>query len=387
MMNIVGVDSLPSGIVFRTNSDTRIATCLTYINEFVHVFRKSGSEDATFTYVIKDGAIVGEWTPSILNYTTVGQIMCAVDNYLKTIFIELSAINSGIAVMDAFHKKPPFKHLYLRGINIQPRKISYTEFGRGISIDDVTFELKYWQKDAATGMSVPFNSHELDYLRYYEHEFMPNIMRSYPEHPFNHLKQVIVAQQIAKHLVKNTPYTIDESYIDKTPSSVSIPIHIRSCSVTMCVYGEYEGNFIVCCQHRHSNRWHIITMMPTKTTTWRLINELGVPTSGDTTTVTTESNSEGGVILSGRTELERRGAVSDDRSGGRPGMGFKFVVFADDNKKCSALKTIFNSTLYNSVRFDTDAETIGQLAIDSFKNAHILKTYPAKIEKFCDPHY
>lgn len=384
-MDIVGVDTVHDGMVFCTDPDSKVATCLTYINEFVHVFRKTKTSDAKFTYVVKDGHIVGEWTPAPLNYTTVGHVMCSVDNYLKTVLVELNAISAGMTVMDALSDKKKEDKMTLLGVFIQPKKVYCSQLKSGYCVDDVTFELKYWRKNASTGANVPFSKHELEFLQYYDNEYIPNMMRGFPDHPFNHLKKVVTAQYIAKHLVENTSYTVEESMIDKMPKSVTTPIHISPSSITTCVYGMYDKNMIVCAQHKYSKQWHLITKLSNGETKWEVKTHIGTPT-GDTVTVTTETSMEGGVVLPGSGPLERRGWVSDTRKNDRPGMGFRFIVFKDDNKKCAELKTIFNATMYNSTRFDTDAETAGQLVIESFRNTHILKTIPSKIEKFCDPH-
>jgi len=378
-MNIIGVSYDSTGICFAEKT-SRISTNTLYINEFIDLFRTVGVCDIGFSYDFVCGKIIQIYKPHNLQFTMAGKVMKKVDDYLKTILTELSPIYFGEKLIDLIKNKTELpkdmklgdEHI-LTGISIEPTQIIVNKTANTIEIIDIVLGLKYWRKDYITGSVLPFTKHEIDFLNNYVSEYISNMCRIDHDHPYNHLKQIFVAQHIAKFIVQNTRMTISGLMKKETPD-LDIPLHLSVRETEEVVFG-YNHIAIKRISSRIVHEFKFNgTVMYTK-------HEGVTPTSSIMTKIT-GLESEGGIHSeSSDAKYIQRGLIEHDS-----GPRYTYVVFDDDSKKCKELKIIYNGVMLKADSFFTDAPTAGQLAIDSYKNYFVLKNYPEQILKYCKPH-
>lgn len=381
-MDIIGVahDS-STGIAF-IKKDSVISTNLLYIVEFFNIFKNDGVCDIGFSYNLGSGrTIIPTWTPNKLGCTNAGIVMQKVDDYLKKILIEMAPIYCGELIMDQVKNKTILDPIKINtentvtGIYIQPKNIKVKKSNDKFEVEDIEFELKYWRTNSQTGTNMSFSQYEIQYINQYQNEFIPNLCRCDPNHPYNHLKKIIVAQHIAKYLVQNTKLVLEKiTIVEKPLISIPVSMTLRHTENVVIGYNHVLTNSV------QSNNWHEFKYENGRTS-YKLLENVN-PTSEHTTTITSLSSSGGIKSESTDAKLIARGfTIGKDKS-----ISHYFVGFTDDSEKCKMLKTRFNQAVANAESFTSDASTIGQLIIDTYRIRRDILEIPKQIEIYCNAH-
>ena len=380
-MNIIGVSYNPEGICFA-KSDNKIATNTVYINEFIDIFRKNGICDIGFSYKVVGDKVVPVYTPEILQYTMAGKVMKKVDDYLKIILNEISAIYIGEEYLKLIKDKTVLSNnisttetdTIVTGISMEPTQVIVNKIGNTIELIDIVLKLNYWRRNHKSGTLLPFTNYEIEFLNQYMIEDIPNLCRMDVAHPYNHLKRVFVAQHIAKFIVQNTPITTS-STIRKEIPDLSVPIRMTKRDTQNIVFGFNH----LAIKSIDSNVWHEFKYEGINIKYKKL--ESVNPTSSIVTKINSLS-SEGGI----KSESNESKYIQRGFTGHIPGAKFSYVVYKDDSKKCAELKMFYNGIMTRVESFTSDAKNEGELIADSYINYKVINSYPDLIVKYCNAH-
>jgi hypothetical protein len=380
-MNVIGVSYNPEGICFA-KSDNKIATNTLYINEFIDIFRKNGICDIGFSYKVVGDKVIPVYTPEILQYTMAGKVMKKVDDYLKIILNELSAIYLGEEYLKLIKDKTVLPNkistsetdTIVTGISMEPSQVIVNKTGNTIELVDIVLKLNYWRQNHKSGASLPFTNYEIQFLNQYMNEDIPNLCRIEAGHPYNHLKRVLVAQHIAKFIVQNTPITTSATIRKEVPD-LSVPIRMTRRDTQNIVFGLNQ----LAIKSIDSNVWHEFQYSGSNIKYKKL--ELVNPTSSCVTKINSLS-SEGGI----KSESNESKYVQRGFTGHTPSAKFSYVVYKDDSKKCAELKMFYNGIMARVESFSSDAKNEGELVADCYVNYKVITTYPDLIVKYCAAH-